>query len=107
MRRDGPFTPQRSFPRPARRETPEKDLPVVRLKPPGSEDWFIEFLTVPESRRDLEQRYIRLPTSHGHFSLCSFGFLALTDYKPLVTEFGIRIARPEMMASPICFIIPP
>ncbi len=92
------FHSTKEFPAPGTAETPEKDLPVVRLKPPGSEDWFIEFLTVPESAEDLEHRYIRLPTSHGHFSLCSFGFLGLTDYKPLVTEFGIRIARPEMMA---------
>ncbi|MEI6341154.1 MAG: hypothetical protein WCR07_04290 [Verrucomicrobiota bacterium] len=58
----------------------------------------IELLTVPESPEDLGQRYIRLPTAHGHFSLCSFGFLSLTDYQPVATEFGIGVARPEMMA---------
>src|ERR1051325_3323118 len=29
--------------------TPEADLPVLRLTPPGSQEWFIELLTVPES----------------------------------------------------------
>ena len=78
--------------------TPEPDLPVLRLRPPDSTEWFIELLTVPESERDLGKRYIRLETSNGHFSLCSFGFLSLTDYKPISTPFGIAIARPEMMA---------
>jgi hypothetical protein len=36
--------------------------------------------------------------ARGHFSLCSFGFLSLIDFKPIETPFGIRIARPEMMA---------
>lgn len=71
---------------------------MARLQPPGSQDWFIELLTVPESPEDLGQRYIRLPTANGHFSLCSFGFLSLTDYQPVTTEFGIGVARPEMMA---------
>ena len=92
------FRPTDEFPQPGTANTPEADLPVARLEPPDSGDWFIELLTVPESAEDLGRRYIRLSTSQGHFSLCSFGFLALTDYKPIETKFGIRVARPEMMA---------
>ena len=33
-----------------------------------------------------------------HFTLCSFRFLLLTEVAPIPTEFGIAIARPEMMA---------
>src|SRR5205814_7121179 len=73
--------------------TPENQLPVVRLHPPGSQDWFIEPLTVPEFETDLDQKYIRLKTSQGHFSLCSFGFLSLAEYRPLPTPFAIAIAR--------------
>ncbi len=86
------------FPTPGKPETDLERLPVVRLKPPGPTDWFIELLTVPEGPQDLGKQYIRLPTDHGHFSLCSFGFLALTDFNPIETPFGISIARPEMMA---------
>lgn len=85
------------FPAPGTAETPEAKLPVARLHPPGSQDWFIELLTVPESPEDLGQRYIRLPTANGHFSLFSFGFLSVADYKPVATEFSICVARPEMM----------
>jgi hypothetical protein len=84
--------------KPGNVETPEDQLPVVRLRPPGSTEWFIELLTVPESEDDLGRRYIRLETSQGHFSLVSFGFLSLAEYQPIPTTFGVAIARPEMMA---------
>lgn len=65
---------------------------------PGNTTWFIELLTVPESQRDRTQRWTRVETRYGHFGLCSFGYLSLTDYKPMQTDSGIHIARPEMMA---------
>jgi hypothetical protein len=34
----------------------------------------------------------------GHFVLPSYGFLSLLEHQPIVTEFGIAIARPELMA---------
>lgn len=92
MRQDGDWG------KPGDASTPEDKLPVVRLHPPGSSEWFLELLTVPESENDLDQRYIRLETSKGHFGLCSFGFLALADWQPIPTPFGVAIARPEMMA---------
>ena len=78
--------------------TPDDKLPVVRLHPPGSTEWFIELLTVPESESDLGRNDIRIVTSRGHFSLCSFGFLSLAEFEPIHTPFGIAIARPETMA---------
>jgi hypothetical protein len=78
--------------------TPVSKLPVVRIHPPGSTEWFIELLTVPESESDLDRKDIRLITSKGHFSLCSFGFLSLAEFQPIPTPFGIAIARPETMA---------
>jgi hypothetical protein len=78
--------------------TPEDQLPVIRLHPPGSTEWFIELLTVPESESDLGRKDIRIVTTRGHFSLCSFGFLSLAEFQPIQTPFGIAIARPETMA---------
>lgn len=79
-------------------DTPDDKLPVVRLHPPGSTEWFIELLTVPESESDLGRKDIRIVTTRGHFSLCSFGFLSLAEFQPIHTPFGIAIARPETMA---------
>jgi len=95
---DWSYHPTEEFPEPGNASTPEASLPVARLKPPGKQEWFIELLTVPESQDDLGKSYIRLPTSYGHFSLCSFGFLSLADYKPISTDIGLRVARPETMA---------
>jgi len=92
------FHPQDKFREPGNAETLEVELPVARLDPPDSTGWFVELLTVPESENDIDKRYIRLATSKGHLSLCSFGFLFLAEYEPLPTPFGIAIARPEMMA---------
>ena len=66
--------------------------------PPSGEGWFVELLTVPESSSDREKRWMRLETSEGHFGLCSFGYLSLAEFEPNTTEFGIHVARPEMMA---------
>ncbi len=84
--------------KPGNESTPPDQLPAVRLTPPGGKGWFIELLTVPESQKDRARKWISLKTSRGYFGLPSFGFLSLTDFEPLETELGIRIARPEMMA---------
>ena len=92
------FKTDENWPKPGGKTTPLDKLPAVRLNPPCSSDWFIELLTVPDSAESRSKIWIRLETSHGHFGICSFGFLSLTNFKPLPTEFGICIARPEMMA---------
>lgn len=79
---------------------PTERLPLVRLKPPGSSDWFVELLGAPDawdSNARLKQ-FHRVATSAGDFAICSFGFLGLAEHDPVVTPYGVRIARPEMMA---------
>lgn len=83
---------------PGAASTPTEKLPLVRLHPPDTKEWFIELMVSPASSADSGKKYIRLETRRGHFSLCSFGFLSLVEEQPIVTEFGIAIARPEMMA---------
>lgn len=86
------------FPRPGTPETKDEKLPVVRLAPPGEETWFIELLTVPDDEVNFKKSFIPLDTARGRFSLCSLGGISLTQWDPIETEFGIAIARPEMMA---------
>ena len=92
------YRPSEEWPTPGNAATKDKDLPAVRLNPPGNTDWFIELITVPESPADRGQRWIRLETSAGHFGLCSFGFLSLVNYEPIHTPLGIYVAQPQMMA---------
>lgn len=84
--------------RPGNEQTPDDQLPAVRLRSPTSSDWFLELLTVPATPAERGVHWVRLRTSAGHLAIASFGFLALTSLDPIVTDCGIAIARPEMMA---------
>jgi hypothetical protein len=78
---------------------PTDQLPIVRLVPPGEDQWFLELLSSPEEGQQTGRRFQRLETDFGHFALCSFRFLALAELDPLPTDSGLKIARPEMMAA--------
>lgn len=87
--------------KPGDSDTPDDRLPMIRLKPPGAEGgttWFLELLGAPEHGSGQPKAFHRVQTSIGHFAICSFNFLALAEWKPILTQHGLRIARPEMMA---------
>lgn len=86
------------FIEPGNENTPDDKLPAIRLYPPGKKEWFLEFLTVPESEDEHGKNWVRIKLKSGHYGLCSFKYILLTNYQPLKTEFGIKYARPEMMA---------
>ena len=87
---------------PATADTPIKRLPVVRLCQPGNENWFLELLGAPNaiatSDPSSKAAPSRLQTSGGHFLLPSFSYLGLAQFQPTVSEYGLLIAVPEMMA---------
>ena len=97
--------------RPGTADMPAEQLPLVRLHPPGSSEWFIELMVSPPAAQDNDaghsirtdphnpgKQYVRIATERGYFALCSFGYLSLVEEQPILTEFGIAVARPEMMA---------
>jgi len=92
------YHPTQEFPTVGNASTRDIDLPIVRLNPPGSTGWFIELLAVPESSMDRDRRIVRLITTAGHFGLCSFGFLALANFEPILAPLDIYIAQPDLMA---------
>lgn len=86
--------------KPGQPEDSTNKLPLVRLNPPGGGDWFVELLGAPDNwvpDAPMKQ-FSRVTTSAGDFAICSFGFLGLAEHDPVVTQYGVRIARPEMMA---------
>ena len=89
--------------KPGTAEQPTDQLPVVRLRPPSDQEkdeWFIELLGAPMAPGEQAptKQFERVRTTRGHFAICSFRFLALTEWNPIPTELELRIARPEMMA---------
>jgi hypothetical protein len=98
---DSGWSPRTEGPheQPANADTPDEELPAVRLYPPGTKDWFIELLTVPESQNDMGRHWTRLSLPSGRdYGLPSFTFTGLQTYGAQTTEFGIACAQPEMMA---------
>lgn len=84
--------------KPGDENTPDDELPAVRLEPPNGTGWFIELLAVPESPADRKKTWTRMATRYGHFGLPSFGYLSLVNANPTPTSMGIRVADPCMMA---------
>ena len=78
-------------------ETPDDQLPAVRLYPPDSTEWFVELLTVPSGKVEGKE-WKRLILGRNHYALPSFEFLSIATHEPVKTEVGISCARPEMMA---------
>jgi len=87
---------------PGTKESRDEDLPMVRLRPPGTgaSPWFLELLSAPPQYEPggSAKKQRRIETSAGHFAICSFDYLALAEWQPIELPLQIRIARPEMMA---------
>lgn len=87
------------FGSPGSEATPDDLLPALRLYPPEGHDWFIELLTEPEPNIQAARNWMRFALSNGeHYGLPSFRFTGVATFEPIETPYGVRIARPEMMA---------
>lgn len=79
--------------------TPDDQLPVLRLSPPRDEGfWFVELLSEPPHGQTARKRWIRFHTQSGDFVLPSFRYMRVAVHGADETEFGLRVARPACMA---------
>jgi hypothetical protein len=84
---------------PGKPDTPEDQLPVLRLTPPRDEGlWFVELLAEPPPGQTARKHWTRFHTESGDFVLPSFRYMRVAVHHAEETGFGLRVARPARMA---------
>lgn len=86
------------FNNPGQAGTPDDELPLVRLHPPGDRSWFLELLAEPQSEAQTGRGWARISLADGDYGIASFPFLRIATFEAVMTPHGIKVARHEMMA---------
>lgn len=85
--------------KPGTADTPDDELPALRLSPAGERDgWFVELLGAPHPEQADRKTWRRFQTDLGFFALPCFRFMPVAIRAAEQTEFGIRAAQPACMA---------
>jgi hypothetical protein len=66
--------------------------------PPGSTDYFVEFLNVPGTEQDAPKVWVPVELNDGWYGLPSFKFMGLMVHFLRTSDDGLEYAAPEMMA---------
>ena len=77
---------------------PVENLRAIRLFPPGSNEYFIEFLNLPNKDQVEVKRWIPLQLADGWYGLPSFRFLGIVAIRRFTSDAGLEYAQPSMMA---------
>lgn len=85
--------------RPGTADTPDIELPALRLSPPHHrEGWFVELLGAPHPEQVERRAWRRFATPIGVYALPCFRYMPVAIHAAEQTEFEIRTARPAQMA---------
>lgn len=80
-------------------QTPDAELPALRLSPPeDKQGWFVELLAEPPSDQATRKHWRRFDTALGVFGLPSFRYMRVAVHGASETDFGLRVATPACMA---------
>ncbi len=77
---------------------PVENLRAIRLLPPASNEYFIEFLNIPDKDEVEIKRWIPLELKDGWYGLPSFRFLGVVSIGRIASHVGLEYAHPAMMA---------
>jgi hypothetical protein len=77
---------------------PVETLRAIRLLPPTSSEYFIEFLNIPEKDVAEVKRWIPVKLNDGWYGLPSFRFLGIVSIGRIASHVGLEYANPAMMA---------
>jgi hypothetical protein len=92
-RTDGPHA------QPGTPATVDGDLPVIRLYPPDTSDWYVELLSALEAGDARDRAFDRVVlVDGGHYAVASFRHLDVVNHDPIQTEEGLHCACLAMLA---------
>jgi hypothetical protein len=77
---------------------PATSLEAIRLHPPDSKAYFIEFLNLPSESQTIPKDWIPIEINGGWYGLPSFRFLRVVTWNKMRSDEGLDYAAPEMMA---------
>lgn len=77
---------------------PISSLRAIRLFPPKSSDYFIEFLNLPKASQTQAKQWLPIKLEDGWYGMPSFRFMKLVAHDRLTSSAGIQYASPAMMA---------
>ena len=83
---------------PTKSKEPVGELRAIRLFPPESNLYFIEFLNIPGQDQTEAKRWIPMQLSDGWYGLPSFRFLGIASVNRVASHVGLEYASPSMMA---------
>lgn len=84
---------------PGNADTPDDDLPALRLSPPENRNgWFVELLAEPPQDQTARKHWRRFQTELGVFGLPSFRYMRVAVHGARETGFDLRVATPACMA---------
>lgn len=87
---------------PQKRRMPLDDLRAIRIYPPGSREYFVEFLAMPRREQVQDRRWVPVriasPGHEGWYGLPSYRFMGLAAGESRESHVGLRYATPRMMA---------
>jgi hypothetical protein len=84
------------YPQPA--DAPTESLRAIRLFPPTSNEYFIEFLNIPNKDQVEPKVWIPLQLQDGWYGLPSFRFLGIVSIDRIASHVGLEYAHPALMA---------
>lgn len=77
---------------------PVDDLRAIRLFPPASIEYFIEFLNIAQQDQAKAKLWIPVQLSDGWYGLPSFRFLGVVSIDRMTSHVGLEYAHPATMA---------
>lgn len=83
---------------PSALNVPPEQRRAIRLLPPSTDDYFVEFLNLPAKGQKGPKEWVGVEVKGGGYGLPTFRFQGLTAEGRLRSEAGLEYATPAMMA---------